>query len=70
MDKEYPMAYQSFMQSNNIRHVIIKMDGTKKVDIPHAVMRQIIDVVLDRQNHPLLLHCNQGKVSIPTSTLE
>lgn len=63
VDKDYPEGYQMFMQSNGINHVVIKMDGTKKVEIPRSVMNSILDVVLDRQNHPLLLHCNQGRVS-------
>jgi hypothetical protein len=26
-------------------------------------MKSILRVVLDRRNHPLLIHCNHGKVS-------
>ncbi|KAL5345907.1 tyrosine-protein phosphatase siw14 [Pseudogymnoascus australis] len=61
VDKDYPEGYQTFMQSNGINHVVIKMEGTKKVDIPQSVMNSILEVVMDRQNHPLLLHCNQGR---------
>lgn len=61
VDKEYPEGYQMFMQSNGINHLVIKMEGTKKVEIPQSVMNSILEVVLDRQNHPLLLHCNQGR---------
>ena len=63
VDKDYPEGYQTFMQSNGINHVVIKMEGTKKVEIPQSVMNSILEVVMDRQNHPLLLHCNQGRVS-------
>lgn len=64
VDKDYPEGYQTFMQSNGINHVVIKMEGTKKVDIPQSVMNSILEVVMDRQNHPLLLHCNQGRVCL------
>jgi hypothetical protein len=65
VDKDYPEGYQTFMQSSGINHVVIKMEGTKKVEIPQSVMNSILEVVMDRQNHPLLLHCNQGRVSHP-----
>ncbi|OBT75911.1 hypothetical protein VF21_04409 [Pseudogymnoascus sp. 05NY08] len=61
VDKDYPEGYQTFMQSSGINHVVIKMEGTKKVEIPQSVMNSILEVVMDRQNHPLLLHCNQGR---------
>ena len=38
------------------------MKGTKKEDIPIKTMKSILRLVLDRQNHPLLIHCNHGKV--------
>jgi tyrosine-protein phosphatase SIW14 len=52
------------MKANDICHKIIDMPGTKKVAISEAVMNSIMDVVLDKQNYPLLIHCNHGKVRI------
>ena len=37
------------------------MKGTKKEDIPLATMESILNLVLDRSNYPLLIHCNQGR---------
>lgn len=37
------------------------MKGTKKESIPSITMSSILDVVLDRRNYPLLVHCNHGK---------
>lgn len=37
------------------------MKGTKKEAIPSSTMSSILDVVLDRRNYPLLVHCNHGK---------
>jgi tyrosine-protein phosphatase SIW14 len=62
VDKDYPEGYQDFMQSSGIRHVVIKMAGTKKADIPHHIMNTVLDIVLDPQSQPVLLHCNQGRV--------
>lgn len=36
---------------------------TKKEAIPLTTMKAILRLVLDRKNHPLLIHCNHGKVS-------
>lgn len=51
----------AFAASNGIRLVVFDMKGTKKEAIPVLTMTSIIEVVLDQQNHPLLIHCNHGK---------
>jgi tyrosine-protein phosphatase SIW14 len=61
--KEFPQGYDTFLHRNGIQHAIFDMKGTKKADIPTATMKSILRVVLDRRNHPLLIHCNHGKVS-------
>jgi len=61
VQKEYPEGYQAFIETNGIKHVIIEMQGTKKVDISHAVMNSVMEIVLDRRNYPILVHCNQGR---------
>lgn len=50
------------MASNGIRHCIVEMQGTKRVEIPDIVMNSIMEIALNKENHPLLIHCNQGKV--------
>lgn len=52
---------ETFVTSNGIRQVIFNMKGTKKEAIPPKTMKAILSVILDRQNHPLLIHCNHGK---------
>lgn len=37
------------------------MKGTKKQAIPLTTMKSILEVVLDRRNYPLMIHCNHGK---------
>lgn len=49
------------MKQNGIRHLVIDMQGTKKVDIPDEIMQSIMEVVLNKENHPILIHCNHGK---------
>jgi hypothetical protein len=50
------------MKTQGIHHIVIDMQGTKKVDIPEAIMHSIMEVALNEANHPLLIHCNHGKV--------
>ncbi|TVY82453.1 Tyrosine-protein phosphatase DSP1, partial [Lachnellula suecica] len=61
VNKDFPDEFKAFMKANDISHKIIDMPGTKKVAISEAVMHSIMDVVLDKQNYPLLIHCNHGK---------
>lgn len=61
VQKEFPESYGEFIENNGIKHCVFDMKGTKKEDIPIATMRSILRLVLDTQNHPLLIHCNHGK---------
>ncbi|KAF9871216.1 tyrosine phosphatase [Colletotrichum karsti] len=53
--------YTNFMSNNGIRHHVFNMKGTKKEAIPIRTMKAILRLVLNRENHPLLIHCNHGK---------
>ncbi|KAI0019409.1 tyrosine phosphatase family-domain-containing protein [Xylariomycetidae sp. FL0641] len=61
VDKELPEGFQQFMDGNRITHKIFAMTGTKKAEIPVDLMKSIIACVSNRDNYPLLIHCNQGK---------
>ncbi|KAL7943762.1 tyrosine phosphatase family domain-containing protein [Trichoderma barbatum] len=52
---------ESFVATNGIQQVVFNMKGTKKEPIPPATMASILEVVLDRKNYPLMIHCNHGK---------
>ncbi|KAM3074741.1 tyrosine-protein phosphatase siw14 [Clarireedia jacksonii] len=59
--KDYPPGFHAFIKQHGIRHYVIDMQGTKKVNIPDSVMNSIMKICLDRENQPLLIHCNHGK---------
>ncbi|KAI3394559.1 hypothetical protein diail_2550 [Diaporthe ilicicola] len=61
VDKELPETFVPFMKTNNIQHRHITMQGTKKETIPIQTMAAILQVVHDKRNHPLLIHCNHGR---------
>lgn len=52
---------QNFTLQNGINQRKFYMQGTKKASIPLDTMAAILEVMMDKQNHPILLHCNQGK---------
>ncbi|KAF4589850.1 tyrosine phosphatase [Ophiocordyceps camponoti-floridani] len=54
-------SLSSFVTSNGIRQIVFDMKGTKKEAIPPATMASILNVVLDRNQYPLMVHCNHGK---------
>ncbi|GJN74015.1 tyrosine phosphatase [Purpureocillium lilacinum] len=51
----------AFATRNGVRQVVFDMKGTKKEAIPLPTMKAILELVLDRRNQPLLIHCNHGK---------
>ncbi|KAF8855056.1 hypothetical protein BDZ45DRAFT_692876 [Acephala macrosclerotiorum] len=59
--KCFSPEFEAFIKQNGIRHLVIDMQGTKKVDIPDEIMHSIMEVVLEKENHPILIHCNHGK---------
>ncbi|KAK3344250.1 tyrosine phosphatase family-domain-containing protein [Lasiosphaeria hispida] len=61
VQKDFPQGYDTFISKNGIRHYVFGMKGTKKEEIPIRTMKSILRLVLDRQNHPLLIHCNHGR---------
>ncbi|KAK4228912.1 putative tyrosine-protein phosphatase [Podospora fimiseda] len=61
VQKEFPQGYDAFIKKNGINHCVFDMKGTKKEEIPIKTMKSILRLVLDRRNHPLLIHCNHGK---------
>ncbi|KAH8778500.1 tyrosine phosphatase family-domain-containing protein [Diaporthe sp. PMI_573] len=61
VDKDFPGTFVPFMKANNIQHRHITMQGTKKETIPIQTMAAILEVVHDKRNHPLLIHCNHGR---------
>ncbi|UKZ89757.1 uncharacterized protein TrAFT101_004798 [Trichoderma asperellum] len=58
---EIDHEFESFIGANGIQQVVFNMKGTKKEAIPSSTMSSILEVVLDRRNYPLLVHCNHGK---------
>jgi len=60
----YPEANVEFVKQRDIQHVTILLPANKEViRVSQCDMTRVLNVVLDTSNHPLLIHCNKGKVS-------
>jgi len=59
--EEMDQELMAFVGENGIHQIIFNMKGTKKEAIPSSTMKAILQVVLDRRNYPLMIHCNHGK---------
>ncbi|KAJ1657741.1 tyrosine-protein phosphatase siw14 [Dispira simplex] len=59
----YPPQNLQFLQDYHITLFRFCMPGNKEpfVDIPKKTICAALAVVLDKRNHPILIHCNKGK---------
>ncbi|KAJ3003621.1 UNVERIFIED_CONTAM: hypothetical protein HDU68_005615 [Siphonaria sp. JEL0065] len=60
--EDYPDQNQKFLDENGIKLFQFGVAGNKDLmDIPDEVIYEALSVILDKRNHPLLIHCNKGK---------
>ncbi|KAF2200448.1 hypothetical protein GQ43DRAFT_472714 [Delitschia confertaspora ATCC 74209] len=60
--EEISPAYRSFMAENSIQHFQHHIPANKgRIQVQTCQMTKILNIVLDRANHPMLIHCNKGK---------
>ncbi|RDX72884.1 putative tyrosine-protein phosphatase, partial [Mucuna pruriens] len=59
----YPQQNLEFLQSHNIRlfHFAIKGKTDLTVSSARDTILEAVKVLIDVRNHPVLIHCNQGK---------
>lgn len=54
--------YQAFMKKSNIQHFHVHIRANKEeVRVEPSEMQRALRLVMDRANHPILIHCNKGK---------
>lgn len=65
MDGEYPSENAEYISFHGIHHVQIPIPPNKDTfeSIPMESMAKALEVLHDERNHPVLVHCNKGKVS-------
>ena len=63
VDGPLDFAYANFITSNGITHYHIHVKANKDDSIysDQETIYQILDLMLDPENYPMLIHCNKGK---------
>ena len=61
--EDYPESHTTFLADHGTQLLQFGLEGNKEPfdEIPEEAIRAALRAVLDRRNHPLLIHCNQGK---------
>lgn len=61
--EDYPDQNKKFLQENNVSFYQFGVPGNKEpfVDIPEDKVCAALSIILNKENHPLLIHCNKGK---------
>ncbi|PVI07813.1 hypothetical protein DM02DRAFT_511545 [Periconia macrospinosa] len=60
--EEIPTEYRDFMKESGIQHFQVHLNANKgSVRVQSCDANRALNIVLDRSNHPLLIHCNKGK---------
>lgn len=65
VDEEWSPEYRRFVQYNGITSHIIPILANKDPDVytEQEVVVKVLKILLDPDNHPILIHCNKGRVS-------
>lgn len=54
--------YQAFMKDAGIQHFQVHIKANKgEVRVESCEMSRALRLIMDRTNHPILIHCNKGK---------
>ncbi|KAJ4292351.1 tyrosine-protein phosphatase siw14 [Kalmusia sp. IMI 367209] len=60
--EEIPANYRQFMESAGIQHFQVHINANKgAVRVQNCDINRALNIILDRSNHPILIHCNKGK---------
>ena len=67
VQEEYPEENLAFLESAGIKFFQFPIPGNKEpfVVIPDTSIIGALETILDKRNHPILVHCNAGKVQHP-----
>lgn len=60
--EEIPAEYQAFTKKAGIQHFQVHINANKgEVRVQSCDINRALNILLDRSNHPVLIHCNKGK---------
>ncbi|KAL1960250.1 hypothetical protein VTO42DRAFT_8793 [Malbranchea cinnamomea] len=63
VNEPLPAEYQKAMEENRITYHVIPIIPNKTPGIctPQSTIDKVIEILLNPENHPVLVHCNKGK---------
>ena len=63
-EDDYSKELSTFLSSLGIQIFHFRLQGNKEpfIEMDHDQLRLALGLVLDPANHPILVHCNKGKV--------
>ncbi|KAH8428766.1 tyrosine phosphatase family protein [Aspergillus melleus] len=63
VDEPYTASHTRFLEENGIAHFRIPIQANKDpaVKTPDHVVVGVLEILLNKANHPVLVHCNKGK---------
>ncbi|KAM0108063.1 tyrosine-protein phosphatase siw14 [Aspergillus fumigatus] len=63
IEGDYTQDHQVFLKENGIEHrrILILANKDPTIRTPDHVVNRVLEIMLNKTNHPLLLHCNKGK---------
>ncbi|OJJ87074.1 tyrosine phosphatase family protein [Aspergillus glaucus CBS 516.65] len=63
VDEPYSPAHEAFLREGNITHHRILVQPNKELipRSPDSVIARVLEILVNRNNQPVLVHCNKGK---------
>ncbi|KAL4775500.1 tyrosine phosphatase family-domain-containing protein [Aspergillus nidulans var. acristatus] len=63
VDEPYTQSHEKFLEETGITHHRIPFIANKDpaIKTPERVVNAILRLMLNKSNHPILIHCNKGK---------
>ncbi|KAL2812806.1 tyrosine phosphatase family-domain-containing protein [Aspergillus granulosus] len=63
VEEPYERSHENFVKEGGITHYRIAFIANKDPDVrtPDTVVNRIMEILLNKSNHPVLIHCNKGK---------
>lgn len=66
VEEPYTACHVKFLNDNGIAHVrrILPANKVPEITMSDADLDYVLGILLNKANHPVLVHCNKGKVSL------
>ncbi|EAW10165.1 tyrosine phosphatase family protein [Aspergillus clavatus NRRL 1] len=63
VEGEYTRDHQVFLKENGIEHrrILVQANKDPAVRTPDHIVNYILEILLNKANHPMLVHCNKGR---------